>query len=165
MRTGVKKIKNSPKIISFKSSCRFEHFFILAIFSQLNILDFVISVSFFSFVTFSCKLFIFACILFIISSSLLMEICCSVFLFQKFVNVFFIVITINAKSLCYFLSFLFIWSCEGSPISSNNDFLAAGGFPFAFNNRFFQVFECGSHITFACFLPCPMDTFMSPESK
>ena len=29
-QTGVKKLKNSLKTISFKSSCRFEHFFILA---------------------------------------------------------------------------------------------------------------------------------------
>ena len=39
-------------------------------------------------------------------------------------------------------------SVKARTISSNNDFLAAGGFPFAFSNRFFQVFECGDHIMF-----------------
>ena len=77
---GVKKFKNRLKIVSFTSSCRLEHFFILANnFIAKDFRLFFMSVLL-SFIMFPCKLFIFVCLLFIVSSSLLIEICSSVFL-------------------------------------------------------------------------------------
>ena len=86
------------------------------------------------------------------------------FLFQKFVNFLFIVMTFNAKGLWYFLSFvvnLFLWKF---PSFLKQWFSCRRGFLFAFNKNFFHVFHA-NHITFEHFLTLSMVTFMSPESK
>ena len=152
MRTGVKKSKNSLKIISFKSSCRFENFFILAnifiakhfrcCYPQYHFLDFLcFHVS--CFCSFAFYLLFLPC--------LLTENCCC-FLFQKFVNVFFIVMTIKAKSLWYFSSSVHLF-LRGSPISSGNDFLATWGFLLLSATGFFRSSNVGTIIRLSVFSP------------
>ena len=86
-------------------------------------------------------------------------------MFQKFVNFFFIVMTINEKSIWYFLSFVVHLFMQRLRNFLKQWSSCRRGFPFAFNNRFFQVFQCGNCITFQYFFTCPMDTYMSPDSK
>ena len=161
----MKKFKNSLKIIRFKYSCRFEHFFILAnicivkhfLFCYLNI---IFQLCYF-FITF----FIFLWGLDIVFIQFVNRNLLNSFLFPSFANILFIVMTVCAKGLCYFLSFIVHLFLRRLPNFLKQWFSCCRGFPFASNNRFFHVFECGNHITFECFLPCPMDTFMSPEWK
>ena len=102
----------------------------------------------------SCKLFTFVCILFVISSGLLMETWCSVFYFKSFFNFFFIVMTIKAKSLWYFLSFIVHLFLPMPPISSNNNFLAAG-FLLLSTTGFFKSLNVATTLRLSVFYPVP----------
>ena len=86
------------------------------------------------------------------------------FLFQKFANFLFIVMAINTKGLWYWVLF-FIGSCEGSPISSNNYFLATGSFLLFYLTGFFMSSNVGTTLRLIVFLTCLMDPFTSSESK
>ena len=59
---------------------------------------------------------------------------------------------------------LFICSCEGSSIFSNNDFLAEGGFLLLSTTGHFMSLNVGNNYVWV-FFNLSMDTFMSFESK
>lgn len=72
------------------------------------------------------------------------------FLFKKFINFFFIVMTVIVKGLSHFFSsiaFLFSTKAPQFPqwFSSHIEC------PVLFQKTFFHLFECGNHIKFDCF--------------
>lgn len=89
------------------------------------------------------------------------------FLFKKIINFFFIVMTVIAKGLYYFFSFIVFWVFFFLRRFFNllNDFLATGSILFFSRKRFFVSSNVETTLSLSVSLICPMDTFMTPDSK